>query len=148
MCDYVLSCGHVCVTCKYSSHKSLPWSSCRTNITIAITHPHLTASPGCLPYPAVVHLIAALHCKEVGPSDDWTVNSTDTVYGSVVLYSCHSGYTFDAGRSVQTRCNETGLWSHEHGQCRRKSETHQVAHVNNPCNSGLVVDLHVEYMSA
>ncbi|KAI0242035.1 Sushi, von Willebrand factor type A, EGF and pentraxin domain-containing protein 1 [Lamellibrachia satsuma] len=59
-----------------------------------------------------------LHCKEVGPSDHWTVNSTDTVYGSVVLYSCHSGYTFDAGRSVKTRCNETGLWSHEPGQCR------------------------------
>ncbi|KAK2186998.1 hypothetical protein NP493_181g04024 [Ridgeia piscesae] len=59
-----------------------------------------------------------LHCGEIRPSEYGMVNWTETVFGSVVRHSCALGYTFDAGRTVDVRCNETGDWSPETGQCR------------------------------
>ena len=66
-------------------------------------------------------MIAALHCGEIRPSEYGMVNWTETVFGSVVRHSCALGHTFDAGRTVDVRCNETGDWSPETGQCRCKS---------------------------
>ena len=39
-----------------------------------------------------------------------TVDSSEVMFGSEVNVTCEEGYTFDTGRSVIARCNETGQW--------------------------------------
>ena len=67
-------------------------------------------------------LVAVLQCEALSPSEHGNVSSTDTLFGSVVVHTCETGFTFDIGPSVETRCNETGGWSKHPGQCHRKSE--------------------------
>ena len=67
-------------------------------------------------------LVAEFHCEALQPYEHGNVSSTDTLFGSVVEHTCETGFTFDAGPSVETRCNETGGWSNHPGQCHRKSE--------------------------
>ena len=41
------------------------------------------------------------------------------MFGSVVNVTCEKGYTFDSGRVITVRCNETGQWDGLQDGCQR-----------------------------
>ncbi|KAI0223429.1 hypothetical protein LSAT2_025371 [Lamellibrachia satsuma] len=51
-----------------------------------------------------------IFCHEISSIPHATVGSKELMFGSEVNVTCEKGYTFDSGRVITVRCNETGQW--------------------------------------
>ena len=64
-----------------------------------------------------------IRCPRLYTLERATVNSTERKYNSIVKITCHPGYTFKAGRSFTTRCNESANWSGMPQSCESRCTT-------------------------